>query len=83
MMVNIFLRPEEPMIDNWQKFASYQIIFLFRHNTKYYVITLNLTRGSAFPVTIAEVNCNALIDTGATGSCISETFIVTLCYHGC
>ena len=38
------------------------------------VITLSLTMGAAFPVTIAGVNCNALIDTGATRSCISETF---------
>ena len=38
------------------------------------VITLNLTRGVTFQVTIAGVNCNAFIDTGATRSCISETF---------
>ena len=38
------------------------------------VVTLSLTRCSAFPVTIAGINCNALIRTGATRSCISETF---------
>ena len=38
------------------------------------VITLSLTKGATFPVTIAGVNCNALIHTGATRSCISETF---------
>ena len=38
------------------------------------IITLSLTRGPAFPVTIAGDNCNALIDTSATRSCISETF---------
>ena len=38
------------------------------------VITLSLARGTAFLVTIAGVNCNTLIDTSATRSCISETF---------
>ena len=38
------------------------------------VITLSLTRDAAFPITIAGVNCNALINTGATRSCISDTF---------
>ena len=38
------------------------------------VVTHSLTRGAAFPDTIAGVNCNALINTGATRSCISETF---------
>ena len=38
------------------------------------VITLSIARGAAFPVTIAGVNCNAFIDTGATRSCTSETF---------
>ena len=30
------------------------------------VITLSLTKGAAFPVTIAGVSCNTLIDAGAT-----------------
>ena len=38
------------------------------------VITLSLTRGAAFLVTIAGISCNALINTGAMQSCISETF---------
>ena len=38
------------------------------------VVTFSLTKGATFPVTIASVNYNALIDTGATRSCISETF---------
>ena len=38
------------------------------------VITVSLTRGAAFPVMIAGVSCNALIDTGAMRSCINETF---------
>ena len=38
------------------------------------VITLSLIRGAAFPVTVAGVSCNTLIDTGARRSCISETF---------
>ena len=42
------------------------------------VITLSLTRGAAFPVTIAGVSCNTLIDTGATRRCI-----INLCYHRC
>ena len=39
------------------------------------VITFSLTRGATFSVTIAGVNCNPLIDTGATRSCISEIFL--------
>ena len=38
------------------------------------VITLSLTNGAAFPVAVTGVNCNALIDTSATRSCISEIF---------
>ena len=38
------------------------------------VITLSLTRDTAFPITIAGINFSALIDTSATRSCISETF---------
>ena len=37
-------------------------------------VTLSLTKGTAFPVTFAGVNCNALIDTSAIRSCISEIF---------
>ena len=35
------------------------------------VVTLSLTRSATVTVTIAGVNCNALIDTGATRTCIS------------
>ena len=38
------------------------------------VITLSLTRGATFLVTIAGVNCNALINTSATRSYVSEMF---------
>ena len=38
------------------------------------VTTLSLTRDASFPVTIAGVNCNALINTGAMHSCTSEIF---------
>ena len=38
------------------------------------VIMLSLTKGAAFPVTIAGVSCNVLINTSAMRSCISETF---------
>ena len=38
------------------------------------VATLSLTRGAPLLVTIAGVNCNALIDTGASRSCIREPF---------
>ena len=38
------------------------------------VVTLSLTGGATFLVTIAGVNCNTLIDTGPMRSCISETF---------
>ena len=38
------------------------------------VISLSFTRDATFPVIIMGVNCNALINTGATKCCISETF---------
>ena len=38
------------------------------------VVTLSLTRDATFPVTIAGVNCNALLSTSATTSCLSDTF---------
>ena len=38
------------------------------------VITFSLTKGASFPVTIAGINCNTLIDTDDTRSCMSETF---------
>ena len=45
------------------------------NNTGVHVrMTLNLTRGTTFPVTTMGVNYNTLIDTSATKSCISETF---------
>ena len=37
------------------------------------VVTLGLTKCTAFPITIACVNCSVLIDTGASHSCTSET----------
>ena len=37
------------------------------------VVTLSLTKGAAFQVTVVGVNCNALIDLGTTRTCISET----------
>ena len=47
------------------------------------VISLTLTRGTTFPVTIAGVSFNALINTSATRSYISYTFISNLCCYGC
>ena len=38
------------------------------------VVTFILPKGATFPVTVAGVNCKALIDKGTTRSCISETF---------
>ena len=38
------------------------------------VVTLTLTRGAVFQVTISGVSYNTLIDTSATGRCICETF---------
>ena len=38
------------------------------------VITLSLTSCATFQVTIVGVSCNGLIDTGATRSCIIESF---------
>ena len=37
-------------------------------------VILGLTKGATFPVTIAGTNCNALIDTHASWSCISDHF---------
>ena len=38
------------------------------------VITYSLAKVATLPVAIAGISCNALIDTGARRSCISETF---------
>ena len=35
-------------------------------------------RGTTFPIAIQGTKCNALIDTGATRSCISEAYFKTL-----
>ena len=37
-----------------------------------------MKRGTTFPVNLQGTLCNALIDTGATKSCISESYFKTL-----
>ena len=37
-------------------------------------VILGLTRGATFPIIIAGINCNALIDTSAAQSSICEHF---------
>ena len=41
-------------------------------------VVLGTERGTTFPIDIQGSKCNALIDTGATRSCISETYFKTL-----
>ena len=41
-------------------------------------IVIGTERGTTFPINIQGSKCNALIDTGATISCISEAYFKTL-----
>ena len=41
-------------------------------------VVIGSERGTTFPITIQDTKCNALIDTGATCSCISEAYFKTL-----
>ena len=41
-------------------------------------VIIGSERGTTFPIAIQGTKCNALIDTGATRSCISETYFKTL-----
>ena len=41
-------------------------------------VVIGSERGTTFPITIQDTKCNALIDTGATRSCISEVYFRTL-----
>ena len=36
-------------------------------------VTLGLTKDATFSITIAGINCNSLIDTGASHRCTSKT----------
>ena len=44
------------------------------HEEGVHQVIVGSERGSTFPVQIEQVMCNALIDTGASRSCISEKF---------
>ena len=37
-------------------------------------VTIGSALGATVPIQLEQVNCNALVDTGATRSCISECF---------
>ena len=41
-------------------------------------VVIGTERGTTFPIDIQGLKCNALIDTGATRSCISEANFKTL-----
>ena len=41
-------------------------------------VVIGPKRGTTFPVNLQGTLCNALIDTGATKSCISESYFKTL-----
>ena len=41
-------------------------------------VIIGSERGTTFPIAIRGTKCNALIDTGATQSCISEAYFKTL-----
>ena len=41
-------------------------------------VVIGTERGTTFPIDIQGSKCNALIDTGATRSCISEAYFKTL-----
>ena len=41
-------------------------------------VVLGSERGTTFPITIQGTKCNALIDTGASRSCLSEAYFKTL-----
>ena len=41
-------------------------------------VVIGTKRGTTFPIDIQGSKCNALIDTGATRSCISEAYFKTL-----
>ena len=41
-------------------------------------VIIGSERGTTFPIAIQGTKCNALIDTGATQSCISEAYFRTL-----
>ena len=41
-------------------------------------VIIGSERGTTFPIAIRGTKCNALIDTGATQSCISKVYFKTL-----
>ena len=41
-------------------------------------VVIGSERGTTFPIDIQGTKCNALIDTGASRSCISEAYFKTL-----
>ena len=53
--------------------TSYQSENLQKNQTEEVII--GLEQGTTFPTKIGTTICNALIDTGATRSCMSEKFL--------
>ena len=43
-------------------------------NTRIELVTVGATVGATVPATLGQTFCNALIDTGATRSCLSEEY---------
>ena len=58
-----FISIEEPKIPFWKQIKGYIT-----------EVTVGSTRGATVPVEIGKSKCNALIDTGATKSIISEEY---------
>ena len=51
------------------------IIDLINHTEE---VVIGSEQGTTFPTKVGSTLCNALIDTGATRSCMSETYYKTL-----
>ena len=58
-----FVSIEEPKIPFWKQIKGYVT-----------EVTVGSTREAAVPVQIGKSKCNALVDTGATKSIISEEY---------
>ena len=55
--------------------TSYQLENLNENNINYTEeVIIGLEQGTTFPIKIGTTMCNALIDTGATRSCMSEKY---------
>ena len=58
---------EEPKIPCWDQIKGYVV-----------EVTVGSTKGATVPVQIGQLQCNALVDTGATKGIISEKYFQQL-----